>query len=910
MRSQTSDPAILAPIADVPPAPVADVPPVRGTDPEQTAEWLEALDQVIGADGAREASELLQALLNRAAQAGVYVPLQFNTPYVNTIPANQEVAFPGDRALELHIESLIRYNALAMVARANKNDENIGGHMASFASLATLFEVGFNHFFRGSLGGQAGDLVYFQGHSSPGIYARAYLEGRLSEQHLFNFRHELREEPGLSSYPHPWLMPNFWQFPTVSMGLGPINAIYQARFMKYMENRGILPPSDRKVWAFLGDGEQDEPESRGALTVATREGLDNLIFVINCNLQRLDGPVRGNDRIIDELEANYLGAGWNVIKCLWGSEWDALLSHDTGGLLLKRMSECVDGEYQAFKALGGAYVRQHFFGKYPELLKSVEGMTDEELTHLGRGGHDLVKVYNAYKRAVEQQRRPTVILAKTIKGYGLGDAAEGRNFGHSTKKLKDEQLAYVVKRFNMDIPQEKIAHLELYHPGADSEVIQYLQERREELGGYLPSRDPHKDFVFVAPLLDVFKDVLAGTKGRAASTTSAFNAVLNTLLKQKDIAKYIVPIIPDEGRTFGMEALFRQIGIYAPHGQLYTPVDSSQFLYYRESKDGQLIEEGITEAGSMATFTAAGTAYANFGVPMIPFYIYYSMFGFQRVGDMAWAFADARGKGFMVGGTAGRTTLPGEGLQHMDGHSHVLASTIPTCVSYDPAYAYEIAVIIQDGLRRMYQAKEDIFYYLTVYNENYAQPPMADGVEQGILKGLYRFKAAEGAKAIVHLFGSGPILNEAVRAQQILKEKYGIEADVWSATSYGELRRDALACERWNRLHPAEKSKTPYLLQALEGHDGPIVAASDYMKILADGLATWLPGRITALGTDGFGRSENRAHLRRHFEVDAESIAAAVISCLVKERKVTAKVAAGAFRDLGIDPNKPDAAKA
>jgi len=881
-----------------------------GADDGQIAEWLEALDQVIDADGPQGASQLLLALLNRAAQAGVGTPLQHNTPYINTIPPDQEVAFPGDRVLEQRIESLIRYNALAMVARANKYDENIGGHMSSFASLATLLEVGFHHFFRGSIGDQAGDLIYFQGHSSPGIYARAYLEGRLTQQHLFNFRHELREHPGLSSYPHPWLMPEFWQFPTVSMGLGPINAIYQARFIKYLENRGIVPVSNRKVWAFLGDGEQDEPESRGALTVATREGLDNLVFVINCNLQRLDGPVRGNGRIIQELEANFLGAGWNVIKCLWGSNWDDLLARDTSGLLLRRMSECVDGEYQAFKALGGAYLREHFFGKYPELLKSVEGISDDDLASLSRGGHDPVKIYNAYKRATEHQGAPTVILAKTIKGYGLGDAAEGRNFAHNTKKLKDEQLAYIVKRFEMDVPEKKIDHLELHHPGPESDEIKYLKQRREELGGYLPSRNSHKELAFAAPALDIFKDVLEGTKGRAASTTSGFNAVLNALLKQKELAKYIVPIIPDEGRTFGMEALFRQIGIYASHGQLYTPVDSNQFLYYRESQDGQLIEEGITEAGSMATFTAAGTAYANFGVPMIPFFVYYSMFGFQRVGDLAWAFADARGKGFMVGGTAGRTTLLGEGLQHEDGHSHVLASTIPTCAAYDPAYAYEIAVIIQDGLRRMYEAKEDLFYYLTVYNENYVQPPMPNGVEPGILKGLYRFKPAETAEAIVHLFGSGPILNEAVRAQHILKVKYSIDADVWSATSYSELRRDALACERWNRLHPAGPSRTPYLLQVLEGHDGPIVAASDYMKIMVDGLAPWLPGRITALGTDGFGRSENREYLRRHFEVDAESITVAAISSLAKIQKVPLEMVADAMADLGVDPNKPDAARA
>jgi pyruvate dehydrogenase E1 component len=882
----------------------------RGTDFDQASEWLEALDQVIQADGLQEASLLLQALLFRADQAGIPIPRQITTPYSNTIPREQEEDFPGDGLLEERIEGLIRYNALAMVARANKYDENIGGHMSSFASLATLLEVGFNHFFRASIGGQAGDLVYFQGHSSPGIYARAYLEGRLTSDHLHNFRHELRDHPGLSSYPHPWLMPDFWQFPTVSMGLGPINAIYQARLMKYLENREILPPSDRKVWAFLGDGEQDEPESRGALTVASRETLDNLIFVVNCNLQRLDGPVRGNGRIVQELESSFVGAGWNVIKCLWGSSWDELFVRDKSGLLLRRMSECVDGEYQAFKALGGAYLREHFFGKYPELLQLVSHMTDDDLAALGRGGHDRVKIFNAYQRAVDHRGGPTVILAKTIKGYGLGDAAEGRNFAHNTKKLKEDQLAYVVKRFAMKLPKEKADNLELHHPGAESPEIKYLKQRRESLGGYLPSRDAHKNLVFVAPPLNIFENVLEGTKGRAASTTSGFNAILNALLKQKQIARYIVPIVPDEGRTFGMESLFRQVGIYAPHGQLYTPVDSNQFLYYRESRDGQLIEEGITEAGSMATFTAAGTAYANFGIPLIPFFIYYSMFGFQRVGDQIWAFADARGKGFMIGGTAGRTTLLGEGLQHEDGHSHVLASTIPTCAAYDPAYAYEIAVIIHDGFRRMYELKEDMFYYLTVYNENYAQPAMPEGVEQGILKGLYRFKSAEGGKAVVQLFGSGPILNEALRAQQLLHQSYGIDADVWSVTSYSELRRDALACERWNRLHPNEPARIPYLLSALNGHDGPIVAASDYMKIMADGLAPWLPGRMNALGTDGFGRSENRECLRRHFEIDAESITIAAIQALARAQNISSELIGTAIAASGIDPDKMDPASA
>lgn len=883
---------------------------IEFADPGQTSEWLEALDQVFAADGKEETVRLLRALWARAAEFGMKPPLQLATPYLNTIPVAEETAFPGNEAIERSIENLLRYNALAMVARANKYDENIGGHMASYASLATLFEVGFNHFFRASIGRQPGDMVYFQGHSSPGIYARAFLEGRLSEQHLIHFRHELREHPGLPSYPHPWLMPDFWQFPTVSMGLGPINAIYHARFIRYLENRGLIPASNRKVWAFLGDGEQDEPETRGALTVASREELDNLIFVVNCNLQRLDGPVRGNGKIIQELEASYRGAGWNVIKCIWGRSWDALLHKDRTGLLQKRMEECVDGEYQAFKARGGAFVREHFFGKYPELLSLVEAMTDDEIGSLARGGHDLVKVYNAYKTAAEHRGAPTVILAKTVKGYGLGDAAEGRNFAHNTKKLREQQLAEVAKRFQMPVPQEKIENLELYHPGETSPEMQYLHQRRKALGGYLPARDSHPEIAFTAPPLSIFQDVLLGSKGRAASTTSSLNGVINALLKQRELAKYIVPIVPDEGRTFGMESLFRQVGIYASHGQLYTPVDSDQFLYYRESKEGQLLEEGISEAGSMATFTAAGTAYANFGLPMIPFFVYYSMFGFQRVGDLIWAFADARGKGFMVGGTAGRTTLLGEGLQHMDGHSHVLASTVPTCACYDPAFGYEIAVIVQDGLRRMYQEKEDLFYYLTTYNENYPQPPMPEGVEEGILKGLYRFRVAANRKPVVHLFGSGSILNEVVRAQELLQKRFQIEADVWSVTSYVELRREALTCQRWNRLHPGEQPRIPYLLETL-GEDKrlPIIAASDYMKVLADGLAPWLPGQMTALGTDGFGRSENREHLRRHFEIDAEHIALAAISRLVEEGKCPRKMAKDAMDVFSIDPDKPDPAR-
>ncbi|MGH9630014.1 MAG: pyruvate dehydrogenase (acetyl-transferring), homodimeric type, partial [Bryobacteraceae bacterium] len=704
------------------------------------------------------ASYILQRLNDYAAEFGVTAPLKLNTSYVNTIPPEEETPYPGDRALERNIKNLVRWNALAMVVRANKYDDNIGGHISTYASLATLMEVGQNHFFRGSYGDQAGDLVYYQGHASPGMYARAYLEGRLTDKHLENFRHELRDHPGLSSYPHPWLMPDFWQFPTVSMGLGPINALYQARFMRYMENRGIIPETARKVWAFVGDGETDEPETLGAITLGSREKLDNLVFVVNCNLQRLDGPVRGNGSIIDELEAIFRGAGWNVIKCLWGSDWDELFARDHSGLLLKRLEECVDGEFQNFKAKGGAFVRKNFFGKYPELLKLVEDKTDEQLANLRRGGHDPLKVYNAYKRAAEHKGAPSVVLAKTVKGYGLGEAGEGRNATHQQKKLTEEQVALFCQRFDMPMAEESVKKLQFYRPPEDSAEMRYIKERIEALGGPLPVRKAKK-IELKAPPLETFSDSIQGSGTRAASTTSAFVAVLKGLLKNPKLKKFIVPIIPDEARTFGMDSLFSQIGIYASQGQLYDPVDKDMIMYYKEAKDGQIFEEGITEAGSMATCTAAGTAYANYGVPMIPFFIYYSMFGFQRIGDLIWAFADARGKGFLVGGTAGRTTLLGEGLQHQDGHSHVLSSTVPTCASYDPAFAYEIAVIVQDGIRRMYEENENLFYYLTVCNENYAHPPMPEGCREGVLKGIYKYKRAEGGKPVIQLFGSGPILN-------------------------------------------------------------------------------------------------------------------------------------------------------
>ncbi len=873
---------------------------------EEVAEWLEAFDQIVEEEGAQRGNRLLDALIQRARQSGVEVPVQLNTPYVNTIPVEEEVPYPGDRQLERRIKSLIRWNAMAMVHRQNKKDPGIGGHISTYSSLATLLEVGFNHFFHAQYADQPGDFIYFQGHSSPGVYARAYLEGRLSEEQVKNFRHELRGAPGLPSYPHPWLLPDFWRFPTVSMGLGPLNAIYQARFMRYMENRGMIPATERKVWAFVGDGETDEPESMGSLTLAAREKLDNLIFVINCNLQRLDGPVRGNGKIINELEAAFRGAGWNVIKLVWGSDWDKLFARDKSGILLKRMEEAVDGEYQSYKAKGGEYIRREFFGKYPELLEMVSDMSDDELHRLSRGGHDPQKVYNAYKRAVEHRGGPTVILAHTVKGYGLG-SAEARNATHQEKKLADQALTAFRNRFEIPIPEEAAREGWLYRPADDSPEINYMRQRRKELGGFMPERGA-PTAKLAAPALDQFAESLAGSKGRAVSTTMGYVSMLRQLLKSPQIGKRIVPIIPDEGRTFGMESIIRQVGIYASQGQLYKPHDQDMLLYYREEKNGQILEEGITEAGSMASFTAAGAAYANYKVPMIPFFTYYSMFGFQRIGDMVWAFADARGRGFLMGGTAGRTTLAGEGLQHQDGHSLVLSSTVPTCHTYDPAYVYEIAVIVQDGMRRMYQENEDRFYYITLYNEDYAMPEMPAGVEEGILRGVYKLRAAARGKAAVQLFGSGTILNEALRAQEILAEKFGVAADLWSVTSYNELRRDALAIERWNRLHPAEPQKEPYILSTLAGSEGPVIAASDYMKAVPDQLAPWLLNRLVSLGTDGFGRSDNRQHLRQHFEVNAESIAAAALSRLARDGKFDATRAQQAFAELGIDTEKIDPA--
>ncbi len=886
------------------------MPPVAETVKQdltaEVAEWIEAFDEVVAQDW-QQGAALLTALRGRAREAGVPAVSDVTTPYVNTISKHDEVPYPGDRPLERRIEALIRWNAMAMVHKQNKYDAGIGGHISTYSSLATLLEVGFNHFFRAKYttdkGDMPGDFIYFQGHASPGVYARAYLEGRFDETRLANFRHELRDTPGLSSYPHPWLMQDFWQFPTVSMGIGPLNAIYQARFMKYLENRSLIEKTDRKVWAFVGDGETDEVDTLGAIGLGARENLDNLIFVINCNLQRLDGPVRGNKRIIDELEGTFRGAGWNVIKVVWGSDWDELFARDHQGLLLKRMEECVDGDFQSFKAKGGAYLRKEFFGKYPELLKLVEDKTDAQLGNLHRGGHDPAKIYNAYKRALEHKGGPTVILAHTVKGYGIA-SAQARNATHSEKKLTDDGLAAFVQRFDIPLPEGAAKDAQFYRPEPTEPAIAYLLARRAELGGFLPARKVPKP-TFTAPKLEFFKEWMAGSKGRTVSSTTAFvGGMLRALLKEPNVGKLIVPIVPDEGRTLGMESVISQVGIYAPEGQKYTPHDSDMLLKYREEKSGQILEEGITEAGAMASFTAAGTAYVNYGVPMVPFYMYYSMFGFQRIGDMAWAFADSRGKGFLMGGTAGRTTMLGEGLQHQDGHSPVLSGTIPTCLTYDPAYAYEMAVILQDGMRRMYEAGEDCYYYITMYNEDYVMPPMPEGAQEGILRGIYKFAASQlasaKAAAQIQLFGSGPILNEAVKAQAILAETYNIAADVWSVTSYNELRRDCLDTERWNRLHPAQPERVPYVVTALGKAAGPIIAASDYMKSLPDALSPWLGKRLVSLGTDGFGRSDNREHLRRHFEVDAPSIVAAALSKLAREGAIKAKVAEKAFAELGI----------
>ncbi len=884
----------------------------NGSEVLETREWLDSLDYVLAKSGPERAGRLLQQLaLHARRAAGVNLPFTATTPYVNTIPSSQQPAFPGSQAMERRIKSLVRWNALAMVIRANKLQDGIGGHISTFASAATLYEVAFNHFLRAKTEDGDRDIVYFQGHAAPGMYARAFLEGRLSAEKLANFRREMKEGGGLSSYPHPWLMPDFWEFPTVSMGLGPIQAIYHARFIRYLENRGLKKTTGGKVWAFLGDGETDEPESLGSISLASREKLDNLIFVINCNLQRLDGPVRGNGKIIQELEANFRGAGWNVIKVIWGSDWDGVIQDDRDGLLVKRMGEVTDGQYQKYFVESGAYFRQNFFGTDPRLLKMIEHFSDEQLSRIRLGGHDPLKVHAAYKAAVEHKGAPTVILAKTIKGYGLGEAGEGKNITHQQKKLNDDDLRLFRSRFGIPIADEELHDAPFYRPPDDSPEIKYMQERRVQLGGYLPERKVRSKPI--APVAEThFEEFYKGTDGREVSTTMVFVRLLSKLLRDPEIGKLIVPIIPDEARTFGMEALFRQVGIYSSVGQLYEPVDMDTLLYYKEAKDGQILEEGITEAGSISSFIAAGTAYANHGINTIPFFIYYSMFGLQRIGDLIWAAADMRTRGFLVGGTAGRTTLAGEGLQHQDGHSHVLALSVPNLLAYDPAFAYEIGVIIQDGIKRMYVDQESVFYYLTVTNEPLPMPPMPEGkdVRDGILKGLYRYKssAKKDTRLRAQLFGSGTIMYEVLKAQQILEEKYGVAADVWSVTSYKELYRDGNDCERWNMLHPGETPKVPFVTQSLEGAPGVFVAASDYMKVLPESIAQWVPRPLVALGTDGFGRSENRESLRDFFEVDAKHIVLATLNALVRDKQLDRKVLPAAIKDLGINPEKPNPA--
>jgi pyruvate dehydrogenase E1 component len=874
----------------------------------ETREWLESLDYVLQHGGPARVGRLLGELGRHAHQNGVKLPFTANTPYINTIHVDEQVPYPGSREIERRIKSLVRWNAMAMVVRANRESDGIGGHISTYASAATLYEVAFNHFFRGR-DGHEGDFIFFQGHASPGIYARAFLEGRLSEDQLKNFRRELASGGGLSSYPHPWLMPDFWEVPTVSMGLGPIMAIYQARFNRYLEDRKLKPVTDAKVWAFLGDGETDEPEALGAITLASREKLDNLIFVINCNLQRLDGPVRGNGQIIQELEAAFRGAGWNVIKAIWGTEWDQLLENDHEGLLVKRMGEVVDGQYQKYAVESGAYVREHFWGKYPQLLEMVKHLSDEQLKKLTLGGHDPVKVYNAYKRAVETKGQPTVILARTIKGYGVGESGESKNVAHNQKKLNDAELVAFRTRFGIPISDDDVTKAPFYKPSADSVESKYIAERRQAMQGPVPKRRVAAEPV-KADLGDAFEEFRSGTEGRSASTTMVFVRMLSKLLRDEAIGKLVVPIVPDEARTFGMEALFRQVGIYAHAGQLYEPVDRDTLLYYKEAEDGQILEEGINEAGSMSSFIAAGTAYATHGINTIPFYIFYSMFGLQRVGDLVWAGADMRMRGFVVGGTSGRTTLNGEGLQHEDGNSHVLSLPIPNCLSYDPTFAYELAVIIEDGIARMYRDQEQVFYYLTVMNEQYPHPAMPEGVRDGILKGMYVIKPTTTPKAKLRaqLFGSGTILTEALKAQEILETKYNVGADVWSVTSYGNLYKDGHACERWNRLHPAAAPRVPYVTQVTKDAPGVFVAASDYLKVLPDVIDCWLPRRLHSLGTDGFGRSETRDALRDFFEVDARFIVLATLYALMQDKQLDAKVVDKAIKDLGINPDKADPA--
>ena len=882
-------------------------PSFHDEDPDETREWLESIDSVLHAHGGERAHWLVERLIDHVRRAGHYLPFSPNTAYLNTISLAREPSYPGDREMEKRIEAWLRWNAMAMVVHANRESSEYGGHIASYASSLTLYEVGFHHFWRGATEDNRGDMIFIQGHSSPGIYARSFLEGRLGEEDLLKFRKEV--SGGLSSYPHPWLMPEYWQFPTVSMGLGPMQAIFQAKFTKYLEHRGLVEPSDRKVWAFLGDGEMDEPESMGEIGLPVREGLDNLVFVINCNLQRLDGPVRGNGKIIQELEAAFQGAGWKVIKVIWGHGWDALLARDDQGLLRKRMEECVDGDYQNFKSKDGAFVREHFFGKYPELKAMVANMSDAEIWNLNRGGHSRGKVYAAYKEAVETEGRPVVILAKTVKGYGMGAAGEGRMIAHQQKKLDIDDLKAFRDRFDLPISDEEIAEVPFRKPADDSPEIRYLKARREALGGYLPKRITKAPELKIPKLEEIFKGQLESSGEREISTTMAMVRMLTALCRDKHLGKNIVPIVPDEARTFGMEGMFRQFGIWSREGQLYTPQDSDTLSFYKEDKTGQILQLGIDEAGALCAWTAAGTAYANHGVNMIPFYLFYSMFGFQRVGDFIWAAGDSQARGFLIGGTAGRTTLAGEGLQHQDGHSHVLSSTVPNCRSYDPAYACELAVIVHDGLKRMFERGERVFYYITCMNENYRQPALPEGASEGILKGMYELKnAGKGKKdrPRVQLMGSGTILREVIAAADMLKEEHGVDADIWSVTSFNELRREALSVTRRNRLHPGRKAEATFVEQCLQGREGPFIAATDYMTMVPDQVREWVPGRYVTLGTDGYGRSDGRAALRNHFEVDRRYIAAAVLAALAAEGKIKPAVVTKAIKDYGIDPQKPD----
>ena len=876
----------------------------KDIDPQETQEWLEALDSMLKHEGIERGHFILEQLVARARKSGAYLPYSANTAYLNTIPPSREEKSPGDAGLEWRIRSLIRWNAMVMVVQANRKSSELGGHIASFASSATLYDVGFNHFFHAPSKDHGGDLLYIQGHCAPGIYARAFMTGRITEDQMKNFRQEV-DGGGLSSYPHPWLMPEFWQFPTVSMGLGPLMAIYQARFMHYMENRNMIKDTNRKVWAFMGDGEMDEPESLGAIGLASREKLDNLVFVINCNLQRLDGPVRGNSKIIQELEGTFRGAGWNVIKVIWGSYWDPLIARDTSGLLYKRMEECVDGEYQAFKAKDGAYVREHFFGKYPELKEMVANMSDEDIWRLNRGGHDPHKVYAAYAAAVKHKGQPTVILVKTVKGYGMGEAGEGQNITHQQKKMGEESLKHFRDRFNIPITDEEIKDAPFFKPDEDSEEIKYLKARRAKLGGYFFDNRASAPKLEI-PDISLHQKLLDGTGEREISTTMAFVRILNVLLKDKKIGKHVVPIVPDEARTFGMEGMFRQFGIYSAIGQLYEPVDSDQVMYYREDIKGQILEEGINEAGGYSSWIAAATAYRNHNIQMIPFFIYYSMFGFQRIGDLAWASGDMRARGFLLGGTAGRTTLWGEGLQHQDGHGHLLASTIPNCLSYDPAFAYELTVIIQDGMCRMFQNHEDVFYYIAVMNENYVHPAMPAKVEEGITKGMYLFRKPTKGKAQIQLLGSGTILREIIAAADLLQDDFGISSNIWSVTSFNELRREGLSVQRRNMLHPASKPEVSYVESLLKDSSIPTLAATDYMKIYADQIREFVPGHYSVLGTDGFGRSDTRQQLRKFFEVNRYYVVVAALKALADEGAIPVTTVSDAIKKYNIDPEKPD----